>query len=113
INRRRSNRSVGAIHTCIRSQRGRPRIRDHAPEARRFRKGPDTDMTAYAGSQTAASKPRVGFLGAGWIGRMRLKSLVDSGAAQLAAIVDSSPEALAQARQIAPQALPALSADRL
>ncbi len=70
-------------------------------------------MTAYAGLQTAASKPRVGFLGAGWIGRMRLKSLVDSGAAQLAAIADSSPQALAQARQIAPQALPAHSADRL
>jgi threonine dehydrogenase-like Zn-dependent dehydrogenase len=62
-------------------------------------------IPAYAGSRISARKPRVGFLGAGWIGRMRLKSLVESGAAELAAIADSSPEALAQARQIAPGAL--------
>jgi predicted dehydrogenase len=58
-------------------------------------------------------KPRIGFLGAGWIGRLRLESLVNSGAAELAAIAEPSSEAMAHARRIAPEALPAGDLDGL
>jgi predicted dehydrogenase len=66
-----------------------------------------------AGRQSSVRKPRVGFLGAGWIGRMRLQSLVNSGTAEISAVADPSPQALSQARQIAPQALPADDLDEL
>jgi predicted dehydrogenase len=38
-------------------------------------------------------KPRVGFLGVGWIGRDRLLAIARSGAAEIAAIADASKEA--------------------
>ncbi|HET7409398.1 MAG TPA: Gfo/Idh/MocA family oxidoreductase, partial [Paracoccaceae bacterium] len=44
----------------------------------------------------AAEKPRIGALGAGWIGRDRLKAVAASGAAQIAAICDPSDEAVAE-----------------
>jgi predicted dehydrogenase len=43
----------------------------------------------------AATKPRLGFLGVGWIGRHRLDAIVASGAAEVAAIADPAlPDAL-------------------
>ncbi|MGH7908069.1 MAG: Gfo/Idh/MocA family protein [Candidatus Binataceae bacterium] len=48
--------------------------------------------------------PRIGFLGSGWIGRMRMESLSRSGAAEISAIADPSPQARIEARAIAPQA---------
>ncbi len=35
-----------------------------------------------------SSRPRVGFLGVGWIGRHRLQSILDSGAVEIAALAD-------------------------
>lgn len=49
-------------------------------------------------------KPRVGFLGTGWIGRHRMAAMIDSGAIQAAAICDPSPECAAEAARIAPAA---------
>jgi predicted dehydrogenase len=49
--------------------------------------------------------PRVGFLGTGWIGRHRMKAMLDSGAVEAAAIFDPSPECLAEAQTIATDAL--------
>jgi predicted dehydrogenase len=37
-------------------------------------------------------KPRLGFLGVGWIGRNRLEAVIQSGLADIVAIADSSPE---------------------
>jgi predicted dehydrogenase len=58
------------------------------------------------------SAPRVGFLGTGWIGRHRMKALVDSGAIEAAAICDPSSECAAEAARLAPGAavLPSLGA---
>jgi predicted dehydrogenase len=49
-------------------------------------------------------KPRVGFLGVGWIGRHRLQAIADSEAVEVAALADASAEALASARDVAPGA---------
>lgn len=58
------------------------------------------------------SKPRVGFLGTGWIGRHRMEAIVAAGAVEAVAIVDPSPECAEAAAKIAPGAtvLPSLEA---
>lgn len=48
--------------------------------------------------------PRLGFLGVGWIGRLRLESIARSGAAQVVGIADVSPELCRKAAQCAPKA---------
>jgi predicted dehydrogenase len=57
-------------------------------------------------------KPRVGFLGTGWIGRHRMRAIVESGAVEAVAIGDPSPECAAEAVKLAPGAavLPGLAA---
>jgi predicted dehydrogenase len=40
------------------------------------------------------SAPRLGFVGLGWIGAMRLKALAEAGAAEVAALCESIPERL-------------------
>lgn len=49
-------------------------------------------------------RPRIGFLGTGWIGRHRMKAMLDTGKVEAAALVDPSEECIAEARQIAPEA---------
>lgn len=49
-------------------------------------------------------RPRVGFLGAGWIGRHRMAAILATGAVVAAAICDPSPDGLAEARALAPNA---------
>jgi len=49
------------------------------------------------------TKPRLGFLGVGWIGRHRLSAIAESGAAEIVALTDSSEEALQRAREHAPR----------
>lgn len=46
------------------------------------------------------SKPRLGFLGVGWIGRNRLDALARSGLAEIAAVADPSPSNLSEASKI-------------
>jgi predicted dehydrogenase len=50
------------------------------------------------------NKPRLGFLGVGWIGRHRMECIRKSGAAEVAAIADPSPEAAQAALASAPGA---------
>jgi predicted dehydrogenase len=52
----------------------------------------------------APVRPRVGFLGVGWIGRHRMQALVDSGLVEAAAISDPSGDMVAEAARIAPGA---------
>jgi predicted dehydrogenase len=40
--------------------------------------------------------PRLGFVGLGWIGTMRLQALAEAGVAQVAAVCESAPERLAE-----------------
>ncbi len=50
------------------------------------------------------SRPRIGFLGVGWIGRHRLEAIVATGAVEIVGIAEPSPEAAAAARLLAPEA---------
>jgi predicted dehydrogenase len=61
----------------------------------------------------AAAKPRIGFLGVGWIGRNRMEAMVTTGAIEAAAIADPSPEMAAEARKLAPEAVLAADLDGL
>ena len=47
-------------------------------------------------------KPRVGFLGTGWIGRHRMEAMLATGAIDAAAVCDPSPECVAEAIKLAP-----------
>ncbi len=51
------------------------------------------------------TKPRIGFLGTGWIGRHRMAAMLATGAVEGAAIADASPEAAAEAQALAPDAV--------
>jgi predicted dehydrogenase len=50
-------------------------------------------------------KPRIGFLGTGWIGRHRMAAMLATGAIEAAAICDPSPEGLGDAAALAPDAV--------
>lgn len=60
-----------------------------------------------------AAKPRLGFLGVGWIGRHRMEAILAEGACEAAAIADASEEMRAEALKLAPQAVVAGSLDEL
>lgn len=49
-------------------------------------------------------KPKLGFVGVGWIGRNRMQALHASGAGEVSAIFDTSTESAKVAAEIAPQA---------
>ena len=49
-------------------------------------------------------RPRVGFLGVGWIGRHRMEAMLSTGAIEAAAVCDPSPDMCDAARAIAPDA---------
>ena len=59
------------------------------------------------------SRPRVGFLGVGWIGRHRMEKMMETGAIEVAAIADPSPECTAQAQRLAPEAKLVATLDEL
>jgi predicted dehydrogenase len=50
------------------------------------------------------ARPRVGFLGVGWIGRHRMEAMIGTGAIEAVAIADPSPEMIAEAARLAPGA---------
>ena len=56
-----------------------------------------------AGRSGGPPRPRVGFLGVGWIGRHRLQAILDTGAVDVVAIADPSPEMAAEAGRLVPQ----------
>jgi predicted dehydrogenase len=49
-------------------------------------------------------RPRIGFLGVGWIGRHRMEAMLATGLVEAAAIADPSPEMAAEAARLAPEA---------
>ena len=49
-------------------------------------------------------KPRIGFLGVGWIGRHRMEAMQATGAVHVTALGDPSAEMMAQAAKLAPDA---------
>jgi predicted dehydrogenase len=58
-------------------------------------------------------RPRLGFVGVGWIGRNRLEAIARSGCAEVAAITDLSAEVAAEAARLAPGARVLPSLDEL
>lgn len=73
-------------------------------------------MNELVSRQTAALavKPvKLGFLGVGWIGRHRMKAILDSGMAEAVAVVDPSAEMTREAQILAPDALIAAGLDEL
>jgi predicted dehydrogenase len=73
------------------------------------------DKMAEPGLSTAraSARPRVGFLGVGWIGRHRLKSIVESGAVEIAAVADFDGAAADEIAAHIPGAVAAPSLDAL
>lgn len=65
-------------------------------------------MTQQALIKTSAeatlARPRLGFLGVGWIGRHRMQAILGTGAVDVAAIADPSPDMAAEAGKLAPDA---------
>ncbi len=59
------------------------------------------------------TRPRVGFLGVGWIGRHRMAAMVATGAVEAVAIADPSPAMVEAARGLAPDAAVVGSLDAL
>lgn len=59
------------------------------------------------------SKPRVGFLGVGWIGRHRMEKMLETEAIEAAAICDPSPDMIQDALALAPQAAITSSLDQM
>ena len=64
----------------------------------------DFATPAEATRTGAARRPRLGFLGVGWIGRHRLEAIAGSGVADVVAIADAAPDVCAAAGALAPEA---------
>jgi predicted dehydrogenase len=59
------------------------------------------------------SRPRLGFLGLGWIGQHRLRAIIESELAEIAVLADADVQTLEKARELAPQARAVGSFDAL
>jgi len=64
-------------------------------------------------TESAPYKPRLGFVGLGWIGRNRLQSIVQAGVADIAAVHDTAIDAGAEAQKLSPDAVLFSSFDEL
>ncbi|MDP4194299.1 MAG: Gfo/Idh/MocA family oxidoreductase [Bacteroidota bacterium] len=51
------------------------------------------------------AKPKIGFLGVGWIGRNRMESIAKSGLVEIMGIADPSRELVQKAKELAPRAV--------
>src|SRR5687768_10005970 len=58
-----------------------------------------------AASRPYPAKPRIGFLGTGWIGRHRLEAIARSDAGEIMAIADPVRELAARGTSVAPEAV--------
>ena len=56
-------------------------------------------------TKTAPHKPRLGFVGLGWIGRNRLASIAEAGVAEIAAVHDAHEETALEGLKLAPRAV--------
>lgn len=70
-------------------------------------------MNEGAKDLTLLHRPRLGFLGAGWIGRLRMQAVAASQAAEIVAIADPAEQALAETALIAPRAARVANLDQL
>jgi predicted dehydrogenase len=61
----------------------------------------------------ATARPRLGFLGVGWIGHHRMRAIAEANAVDIAAVSDPSAAMVAQATQLAPGAKAVSTFDEL
>jgi len=61
-------------------------------------------VTAERAMEPGTKKPRLGFLGTGWIGRNRLEAIADADVAEIVAISDPSEEMVTAAKALVPGA---------
>ncbi len=74
--------------------------------------GTDTAPSSASSERLAAIRPRLGFLGVGWIGRHRMERIAASGLADIVAIADPSSDAVtAASRSIETAAIVAANLD--
>jgi predicted dehydrogenase len=71
------------------------------------------ENTRASARTTVAAKPKLGFLGVGWIGRNRLEVIAGQGAAEVAYVADPSPENTAEALKSAPGAVEVASLEAM
>jgi predicted dehydrogenase len=71
------------------------------------------DIAIRASGGTALSRPRIGFVGLGWIGSHRMKSLLDHHACDAVAIVEPQRELAEAARNLAPDSATICSFEEL
>src|SRR5437762_527165 len=64
-------------------------------------------------SRRTPKRPRLGFVGVGWIGRNRLETIAKSGLAEVVAIADASSQLASKAAESAPEAAIIESMDEL
>src|SRR5919198_2830101 len=62
---------------------------------------------------TTRRRPRLGFLGVGWIGQNRMQAIARSGLAEVAVLCDTVPEALQRTLATVPSATAATCFDEL
>jgi predicted dehydrogenase len=60
--------------------------------------------TLNAPAAAATTRPRIGFLGVGWIGRHRMEAMLGTGAIEAVAVADPSPDCADAALALAPGA---------
>jgi predicted dehydrogenase len=63
-----------------------------------------TDILLERPASLTSRKPRIGFLGVGWIGRHRMEAMLATGAVEAAVVADPSGETREQAARLAPGA---------
>src|SRR5690606_29195399 len=88
-------RSRAVVHAPVPALAARRGAGDDAGPARGLRQGAGDAMMLEAArtkNPAGTERPRLGFLGVGWIGRHRMRAIAESGAAEIAAIADPSAE---------------------
>jgi len=63
-----------------------------------------SEVLDRAANAKAVTRPRLGFLGVGWIGRHRMQAICETGAVEVAAVSDPSAEMVGEALKLAPEA---------
>ncbi|MGR4863923.1 Gfo/Idh/MocA family protein [Caulobacter sp. LARHSG274] len=63
-----------------------------------------TDLLAKPAARRATDRPRIGFLGVGWIGRHRMEAILAAGVVEPVGVADPSDAMTAEALRLAPDA---------
>jgi hypothetical protein len=63
-----------------------------------------TDLLLQRGASSELRRPRVGFLGVGWIGRHRMAAMLDAGQIEAVAVAEPDPDMAREALVLAPDA---------